>query len=131
MADAIVKFAGLEIGAYLQSDNTYALAVSGAGGAVAVDQAAVTSSTTFLPGVLTCGLTAALAVAARTTRHRITFQNNDATNNITIGPASSVTTANGFRLAPGARVTFESQSAFYAICGAGTPILNWAEEYDV
>lgn len=78
---------------------------------------------------LTTSGSAQSAVAARPTRTGVTFINIDATNTIYLGPAG-VTSGNGIPLPPGASITLTWVGAIFAICGGGTPILGFWDEYN-
>jgi len=72
--------------------------------------------------------TAATLLAARETRKRVTFL-NAGTVDVYIGIAT-VTTANGFKLVPGAAMTLYTVVLIQAITASGTGAIHYLEEYD-
>ena len=72
--------------------------------------------------------TAATLLAARETRKRVIFL-NVGTVAVYLGIAT-VTTANGFKLDPGASITLYTTALVQAITASGTGAVHYIEEYD-
>lgn len=72
--------------------------------------------------------TAATLVAARDTRKRLVLVNMGVVD-VFVGPAT-VTTANGFKLQPGASVVTYTTALLQGITAAGTGSVHYIEEYD-
>lgn len=79
-------------------------------------------------GTVTIGATAALIKAGRAPRNSILIQNVHASNNLFIGLDSSVTTANGIKIAAGQSMQFtDSGSEIYGIASAAGTDVRWME----
>jgi len=96
--------------------------------AVQVQRVDEQGSTAIANGQVAPTGTAGTLVAARDTRKRVTFLNTGSIN-VYIGVAT-VTTANGFVLAPGAAITLNTQALVQAITASGTGAVSYVEEYD-
>ena len=96
--------------------------------AVQVQRVDEQGSTAIANGQVAPTGTAGTLVAARDTRKRVTFLNTGSIN-VYIGVAT-VTTANGFVLAPGAAITLNTQALVQAITASGTGAVSYIEEYD-
>ena len=96
--------------------------------AVQVQRVDEQGSTAIANGQVAPTGTAGTLVAARDTRKRVTFLNTGSVN-VYIGIAT-VTTANGFVLAPGAAITLNTQALVQAITASGTGAVSYIEEYD-
>ena len=96
--------------------------------AVQVQRVDEQGSTALANGQVAPTNTAATLLAARDTRKRVTFLNTGSVN-VYIGIAT-VTTANGFVLAPGAAITLNTQALVQAITASGTGAVSYVEEYD-
>lgn len=88
-----------------------------------------TAGVTMAASQIEIGVAAALAVAARATRQKLTIKNNSA-GVIYLGPDGTVTTATGFPLEPGEGFTFEGTSAaVWAIGSAAALDMRVLEEF--
>ena len=96
--------------------------------AVQVQRVDEQGSTALANGQVAPTNTAGTLIAARDTRKRVTFLNTGSVN-VYIGIAT-VTTANGFVLAPGAAITLNTQALVQAITASGTGAVSYIEEYD-
>lgn len=98
--------------------------------AVQVQRVDEQASTAFATGQVTPTTTAATLLAARDTRKTVTFLNLG-TQTVYVGPAT-VTTANGFPIAPGAALTMPVQALIQCIIATGTAssFVAYVEYYD-
>lgn len=113
---------------------------AGSGTNIATDERTIASTTVHVQRVAAIGGTsvatgqvapttsAATLLAARETRRAATFLNTGAVD-VYIGPAT-VTTSNGFKLAPDAALTVETTQLLQAITASGTGAIAYVEEFD-
>jgi hypothetical protein len=80
-------------------------------------------------GTASIGGTAALLLSARRRRENVVTQNNHATQTLHLGTNSSVTTANGLKVAAGQSVTLNYKGAIYAIASGAATTVNYWESY--
>jgi hypothetical protein len=80
-------------------------------------------------GAKTVTTSAQLIAGARSSREQIAVQNLHATNLLYIGPDSSVTAANGIRIAAGAERIVDSRGDVYAIASAASTDVRFWEIY--
>ena len=121
MADDVAITAGS--GTLIAADNRTINSAS-----VYVQRVVCQGSTTMANGQVAPTNSAATLLAARDTRQRVIFLNSG-TVTVYIGIAT-VTTGNGFRLAPGASVTLYTQVLIQAITASGTGSIDYIEEFD-
>lgn len=98
--------------------------------AVQVQRVDEQASTAFATGQVTPTTTAGTLLAARDTRKTVTFTNLG-TQTVYVGPAT-VTTANGFPLAPGAAIDMPTTALIQCIIATGTAssYVAYVEYYD-
>lgn len=86
----------------------------------------IAPNSAFTHSAVSVGPAATLIKAANSARKVLTVLNAGATDAF-LGD-SALTTATGFKLAPGASASFGNTAALYGICTAGTVDLRWIEE---
>jgi len=82
---------------------------------------------TLTAGQVSVANTATQIVAANTSRYSIVIRNNG-TATVFLGPANTVTTANGHTLGAGETITFSTSSAIYGIVATGTNAVSFMQE---
>lgn len=123
----ITEGSGLKVGSYTITEDTFTkhlqrISLNSSAGAEIVF-----TSSTIATGQVAPTSTAATLIASRAGRKSVTFFNSGAVD-VWIGPAT-VTTANGFKLIPGASYTSYSEALWQAITASATGAIGYAEEY--
>ncbi|HZT60996.1 MAG TPA: hypothetical protein VFA21_20495 [Pyrinomonadaceae bacterium] len=119
MADQQLTVNGLKILLKDNGDGTYSVATS----------ERTPGAPNIATGQATAGAASGALVAARATRRSVCVLNLDANNAAWVGPGT-VTSGNGFKLAAGKALTFNTTAAINCIRDSADVLLCFVEEYD-